>query len=887
MAKKNALLYAFNRGLVSPLGLARVEMDKADILAAQMENWEPRVLGAMSVRPGTTKLGEINYVTDAEVKLVPFVYSISDTAVLAFTNYSMRIWANDALVADAPATWETLNVLNSFFSTTASWTDVSEAGASRSLPGTGILYLTGTGTNYGAVSQAITVIAGKHYRIAVYISSGECSIRVGATSGAEEYMEEVFLYRGVHYLTFTPTGTTAYIWLGSRENYTSQLLYATFVPPSTALQIAVPLPTAALPKLRYQQSGDILFIAAEGYPNLQIERRANNSWSCAFFTSDNGPFRSINTSSTTLTPSALTGNITLTASRNVFKSTHVNGLFKLTSQGQNVSAILAASDTYTPPLLVTGVGTSRSFTRTISGTWAGTLTLQRSVGAVGAWEDVATVTNGVVSYQDTFDNMYIYYRIGFKTGGYTSGVAVVAVAYAVGSTTGIVRIVSYSSPTFVSGSVVAALGSITATRDWYEGAWSGYRGFPSAVALHESRLWWAGKDRVDASVTDDYHNLNEDYVGNAGPLSRSIGVGPVDTIQWLASAQGLVVGAQAAEWVARSTSLGEPITPTNFNLRADGTRGSGGVQGIPVDHNLVFVDRTGTRLLALSPQGQAYTVVDLASLVPEIGLPGVIRTAVQRTPDTRIHFVRSDGTVAILTLDTVEDVRCWYEFTTDGTVKDVVVLPNGSAEDSVYYAVERTVGGSSAIYLEKKAPSTANIGGTGNIMSDCSFVYSGAATTTIAAGAAYANLVLSVWADGADVGPLPADGFGTVTLAVAASNVTVGRPYTAPYESVKLAHAALGGTALTQVKRIDHLGLILQNTHYQGLKYGGDFSHLDELPLIENGTTATGVHSTYDADSVEFNGTLDTDSRLCLQGASPRPCTVLAAVMTIATHEKL
>jgi hypothetical protein len=34
---------------------------------------------------------------------------------------------------------------------------------------------------------------------------------------------------------------------------------------------------------------------------------------------------------------------------------------------------------------------------------------------------------------------------------------------------------------------------------------------------------------------------------------------------------------------------------------------------------------------------------------------------VQRQPDTRVHFVRSDGTVALLVFDKVEQVICWIE----------------------------------------------------------------------------------------------------------------------------------------------------------------------------------------------------------------------------------
>ena len=84
-------------------------------------------------------------------------------------------------------------------------------------------------------------------------------------------------------------------------------------------------------------------------------------------------------------------------------------------------------------------------------------------------------------------------------------------------------------------------------------------------------------------------------------------------------------------------------------------------------------------------------------------------------------------------------------------------------------------------------------------------------------------------------------------------------------------------------------GLVLANTHAQGLRFGQDFDNLEDLPLIEQGTTVTTgtIHSSYSEDSIELNGVWSTDTRLCLEAASPRPCTVLAAVITGAGHDKV
>lgn len=883
--RQNVELLSFNRGLVSPLALARTDLDKANLLAETYDNWLPNILGSMSPRPGTERLG--NTKANNTAKYVPFTFAIGDSALLEFTAGVLRIWNPDTLVTRAANS--ALSILNGTFTTDlTSWTDVDETGATSQWATGGYMQLQGDGNNYAARRQAVTTVASTGYAVRVIVTEGECYLRIGSTAGGQEYHEDAFLYPGEHSFQFTATGTTTYIEVRSREAYPTLITSID----SDALAV-LELPTAYtagdLQKLRWEQSGDVIFLACDGQKPKRIERRANNSWSFVDYITDDGPFRLVNTTTTRLNVGALTGSTSLTATKPTFKSTHVGALFKATSQGQNQTVALSAADTYTDPIRVTGVSTDRAFTYTLSGTFVGTITLQRSVGDIGAWTDVNTVSLGALTYNDGFDNQIIYYRLGFKTGDYTSGTANIEVSYSIGAITGLARVTGYTSSTVVTVSILKPFGSIDATFDWAEGAWSDYRGYPSSVAIHESRLCWAGKDKLWATIVDRYHSFDEDFLGDAAPLSRSIGVGPVDTVRWLASAQGLVLGAQGAEWVARSSALNEPLTPTNFNLRADGTRGSADVAAVVVDHNILYVDRTGSRLLALSPQGDGYTVVDLAAVVPEVGEPTVTRIAVQRTPNTRIHYVRSDGTVAILNLDTVENVRCWSTFSTDGLVEDVVVLPRLGAEDAVYYMVARTNGASTYRYLEKHAKVSECQHGTTHKLADSFVHYSGAASLTVDMGIEYANLSVVVWADGADAGTFTVGADGVLTLTTAASEVVAGLAYSGQWKSVKLAYAAAAGSALTQRKRVDHLGLILGNSHYQGLRYGGDFSHLDNLPLIEQGKASSGtpVRTSYDADSIEFNGSIDTDSRVCLQFDAPRGATVLALVLSISTHDKI
>jgi hypothetical protein len=122
----------------------------------------------------------------------------------------------------------------------------------------------------------------------------------------------------------------------------------------------------------------------------------------------------------------------------------------------------------------------------------------------------------------------------------------------------------------------------------------------------------------------------------------------------------------------------------------------------------------------------------------------------------------------------------------------------------------------------------------------------------------------------------------------AATTVTACLGYVAPFMSAKLAYGAQLGSALTQKKRIDHLGLVLYDAAAQGLAFGQRFDVLDNLPLFEAGeTTPFGTTwSSYDQPMIEVPGSWNTDARLCLLAQAPNPVTVGAVVVALTTNER-
>lgn len=896
-------LFALNRGVVSPLALARSDVKKLALAAQTQTNWLPRVLGPMMLRPGRSYLGST--ASNLAARYLKFIFATDDTALLELTNQAMRVWIDDVLLTRPVVTTTITN--GTFAGNITGWTDMDEAGAVSQWAAGNLMQLVGTGSSFAIREQQVTVAGGNiglEHGVRVVVGRGPVTITIGSTSGGEDYLKETDLNTGEHSLSITPSGNF-FIRFFSRRAF-SVLLNGCTMEAAGVVTLTTPWTAAKLQDVRSAQSGDVLFVACKGLQQRRIERRGTRpgarSWSVVLYQADNGPFQVPNTTPTTINASGITGTVDLGASAPLFKSTHLGALFSITSAGQQVTAAGAANGVTTSSIVVTGVGSDRVFSIEISGDATGsTVNLQRSydnstwstIGAPESWTANVTTT-----YNDSLDNQIVYYRLILATRVAPDSVTMV-LRIGSGSKRGVVRINGVVSSVLAIADVLTDLGGTSSSANWQESNWSDERGWPTSVCLHEGRLWWAGQNGVWGSVSDDYVSFDETTLGNSGPINRTIGSGPVDTINWLVSLKGLALGAQGAEHVARASSLDEPLTPNNFNVKSPSTQGSGSVEAIKADQTAYFVNRSGVKVFSFtySAGDGDYVANCLMELVPEIGQPGIVRMDVQRLPDTRIHCVRSDGTAVVAIINRVEEVLAWVPVETSGFIEDVVILPalDGNLDDQVYYVVKRTISGATVRYLEKWAQEEDCQGGALNCQADAYVTYTGAAATVIAGLTHLEGEEVVVWANGQDVGTNDSArpwtqrytvAGGQITLAAAATNVVVGLGYSAQFKSAKLALAVQGAMPLNRHKKLDHVGFVLVNTHPKGVRFGPTLDEtgsmaMDDMPAIERGTDAgTAVIQDYDEDMIEFPGTWTTDARVCLLAQAPRPATVLAISLT-------
>lgn len=901
MGKQNVYFQALNVGVQDKRALARVDLERMRLAAEDQTNLMCLATGPAFMRPG------FEFITptanNSKARLKEFVFGATDAALFELSSGSLRVILNDAPITRALVD---STVPGGDFSSDTGW-NLTGVGGGTAIIASNLLTLNANAIE--GVAQAsrsvTTATPDVEHALRIVVPRGPVLFRCGSSSGADDYVYETSLPTGTHSLAFTPAGTY-YIWFGSKARI-DRIVSSVTVEPAGIMSLPTPWQEADLPRLKIAQSADVCFVACLGYQQRRIERRGRRSWSVTRYQTSDGPFTPNPNPVVRLKPNGLDGNTTVRASAAYFTPQHVGSLLKLSHTGQYIQQDLAQEDTYTDPIRVTGVSeddyNDRRFTYEISGTYSGTISLERSYDEEDAGYSKIEEVSGTGSMDDKVDNAIYWYRIGFRTGDYTSGKATVKINYEGGGGSGICRIIGYTSPTLVSVEVLKPFKNTVYTRDWQPSEWSDLNGWPSAVTFSDGRLWWSGGDRLWGSISDAFENFDEDEEGDSGPISRSITTGGVNDTQWLLSLQRLLVGTEGSVSTVKSSSLDEPLTPTNFGIRDSSTTGASVIDPIRVDARGIFVERSGTALLELTFSGDVadYQATQISKLTTDLFSTGVISIAVQRRPDTRIWMALGDGSAVCMVYEPDQEVLAFIPITTDGTFESFAVLPS-LVQDRVYATVSRQVRGTAARYVEKMALDTDVKPTTLCRTSDCFKAIQLEEPSLVLGGLSHLiGKSAVVWADGKPLEASPGvparftvSRSGTIELPGLVSQAVVGLPYPngARYKSARLAYGAAGGTAMLQKKSVDSIGFVLTDFHRSGIKTGPSFNDpyraLSPMPQMVDGKMAPDIvlSDIHDEEPYPFGGEWSTDSRVCLQIQSPYTATICGMFISVTTNEK-
>lgn len=915
MARVDVLHHSLAVGIFDADKLHRVDVERSRLAAERQTNLMPDSIGKGTFRAGFEYKGQLA----GKARPIPFAVGTNSGAALCMSNLLMEVYDK---TADAMVTRVSVAtaITSGDFSASTGWTLSTDAGQSTAISG-GKLTMSARAHGAKAKASASASVAGgdqaKEHALRIVVDRGPVVFRLGSTSGGDELIGSTELRKGVHSLSFTPGVGTIYLQF-STERQTNVIVDSCTIEAAGRMQIATPWPTSAIQLLRSEQSLDVLFVACRGYKEQRIEMRNNGrSWSVCDYDRDDGPFQSGRSAEVTLTPGALEGNTTLTASSAFFKAAHVGALFRLFHEGQSIDTYLAGANAETPAFLVTGITETnfeeRKHTATISGTWAGTLRNRRAFGdEFGQYVDfrraqsVATIditANASYTNDDNDDNIDVWVKMVMAA--YTSGEARVQYSYPGGGGYGICRVVGYTSATQVDIEIIRPFKGLTATKEWRQSRYDGVSGYPSTVSFVDGRLSWAGNDLFDASVSDAYSSFDETFEGEAGPLSRSIALGGRNDVHWSLSLSSLMLGCGSRIANVRASSLDEILTPDNFGMKSSAKIGAAPISPVELaDDRAIYVQASGRQLYELtwSSEKARYVAAPFSKLTTKLFSSGIQDIAVQVLPDQRMWVACTDADAIAIVFEPTQQVLGAHVKISTSSDTDFFeyfcVLP-GDEQDRVFAVIRRVVNGSTVYYFERQALETEALVDVVSKVMD-SHVTFGAGSATITGLSHLEGRSVVVWMDGAPVldSTVTTQGQdnvkyfvvsgGQITLdSVPESGGCVGLPYAWEYKSSRLAYGVEGYTPMLRNKSLSAVGLLLSDYVRDGIMFGAvrgsNFATPYNLPKIANGQLAAAVVMGDDEDEHPFaaGGNLDLDARLCMSGASPKPCTIRSIVLGV------
>lgn len=745
---------------------------------------------------------------------------------------------------------------------------------------------TGTAGNTAAAESVITTSApSTAVSFSFEIERAPLTLKVGTASNGVDIIQSSVFAPGFHVVTFTPGVSPYYVRFQLTGVGVALLKNFTRLAPGT-LEITSPYLAANVDTLRWAQSLNTIWFAGGDDEMHVFERRGQNSWSMRPFLQVNGPFTFLNGSDITLTPNARTGTATITSSRALFATYDAGSLIKIVHPGQFETKDLNVVDEVTDPIEVSGIEESRIFQYQVSGTFVGTVVLERSIGNTVNYVTVLSTSSATSGFfDDDLDNQVAYYR--WRMTAFTSGAAVSSLTYAGGVTEGIARIVTVTADNTVTADVIEPFGTTTSSSLWAFGEWSGRFGHPDAVALFDGRLWALRGNAYWGSGSDNFGSFA------TGPLAsdaigRTFG-GNMASARWAVGAGRLLVGLSGFESEIGSNSFDEVLKPENVRARNKSTKGSADTHAVHLDDAALFINRSRQRIYRFGYSNQTGDMgtIDLTRMHREIAsTSGFTEMAWQQEPEPRLWCVRGDGEVGVLVFDVDEGVVAWCRMAVDGDVESVCCLPTDDAEDEVYFVVKRVVGGVNVRHVERLAPEAWTTIQTAWRLHDA-LAYSGTATSTFTGlGHLEGRTDVYVWANGQEAGPLTVTS-GSITLPFSVTYAIAGLKYSGRYKSGRLAWGSRSGASLVAEKQLEKVGLVIHRTAGGAIAWGPDFNDVERLDdRIDDGTLV------FDAAVQEWSGDhefpvhswTDPDTRLCIKMDTAGPATVLAVVHTLKNN---
>jgi hypothetical protein len=541
----------------------------------------------------------------------------------------------------------------------------------------------------------------------------------------------------------------------------------------------------------WTQSADTLIVVHPDLQPVRITRTSDTAWTATTITFDSIPKYAFNidfhtNNGSTLTPSAVSGNITLTAST----THHDSG----TAQAGTSTTITLKSTASATDDIYNGM-----YVTITSGTGAGQIRIIEDY--VGSTK-VATITPAWTTTPTSASNYSV-----------TTWTTESVNQYVNASPQGRARITRYVSATVVEAVTEYPFFNTTAidAGRWelehnYEDVWSSTRGWPRSVTFHEGRLYFGGSKSRPSTVWGSKIGLFFDFVPfeslDDDAVEATLDTNELNVITDIISSRDFQVFTTGGEFYVPQQGT-DPVTPLTFtfkNVSRNGIKPGTRVQS--VESGSVYIQRQGKSLNEfLFSDTQLTYITQRISLLSGHLLKGPQRIALRRASSTEeadllLMTNTNDGSMAVFSIMRSQQITSPSEYTTDGEFIDV-----GVDVTQIYAVTKRVFNGTTRYFIELFQD---------DLYTDCAFTGGAAAS---ASSLPHIAKSLNVITDGVPQSNETVSGGGSVTFDRASTtSYEVGLPITVYVKTMPVEIKLQTGSRVSFKKRIVEISAVLEET---------------------------------------------------------------------------
>ena len=614
MPRSSYAFTSFTAGEASPRLDGRTDLAKYFNMCSVLENFVTMPHGGVTRRPGTKFVSEVK-TSSLSTRLISFEFSVSQTYILELGNLYMRFYRDGGQIAE---------------------TGKTISGATQANP--------------------VVVTASSHG-----FSNGD-EVYISGIVGTTELNGRNYLVANKTTNTFELTDLS-----GTNINGSGHTAYGSAGTAARIYTITTPWTTAQLFDIKVAQSNDVMYLVHSSHAVRKLTRTAHTAWTLDEVVFELGPMQSPNNTTTTLTANGLTGSVTITASA-------VTGINSDTGfQSADIGRLIKLLDGYAK---ITAVASTTQCTATVqTNEDLRAELLPTYVAATISFVEGDPSATGAEHNDRIVDTAKEFLNQGFKVGqkvaitGTSSNNVTVLIVGVTDDTILVSPSDDFAAESASSGNTLT--GSIPATDEWSLGAFSDQTGYPSSICFYDERLVMAGTTAEPQTIFFSETGGFEQFAGgtsDASAMNYTIASQQVNVIRFLQPGRVLIVGTSGGEFSASSGSAGEPITPTNVQIKRQTTYGSSTVPPVQSGNAVLFLQRAKRKIreLVYNFDVDGYVAPDLTILAEHVSAGGFVDIDIQQEPDNVIWACRADGVLCGLTYRREEKVVAWHRHIVGG-----------------------------------------------------------------------------------------------------------------------------------------------------------------------------------------------------------------------------